>query len=312
MSPGRCVSLRFLLLCSVSRALTLPSMTTPSDVNKGISRRLVAAPIVLALGLSPVPEMASAASTDDVAVQSALRSFTRGDYESSLSSWTDLTERYPDNGLYWSNRGTVELIVGSSGATLGEMPTGKSKDLLESAVSSFDRASELGDNDQMSLNNRGNALAVLLRWKDAAGSYDDAVEAGAKAKASTSVPAANRAQVALELGDPADAERRTVSLLRKDPNFLDARALLAAVRYSRGDKDGAEESFAQLCRPTVSSPNRFSPPTKGIGGTDWCELYSTSDIVTGRWTPTAISAYNAFLKSRKASARIAADSNPFL
>lgn len=258
-----------------------------------------------------VPQDSSVGLDEDAEVAKALRSFNLGDYPTSLESWTLLTKSFPERRLYWSNRGTVELIVGSARASLGRKPTGEAADLLESAIKSFDAAEALGDDDPISLNNRGNALSVLLRWEEAAQSYDRAVAAAAKAKTSTSIAAANRAQVAIELGDLEDAERRTVVLLRKDPNFLDARALLAAVRYTRGDSNGAEESFAQLCRPTISSPNRFRPPTPGIGGTDWCELYSKSEILQGRWTPSAIAAYDAFLASRKPSARIAANSNPF-
>mmetsp|Transcript_30147 Transcript_30147/g.93250 ORF Transcript_30147/g.93250 Transcript_30147/m.93250 type:complete len:177 (+) Transcript_30147:495-1025(+) len=122
-----------------------------------------------------------------------------------------------------------------------------------------------------------------------------------------SIPASNRAQVALELGEAADAQRRTESLLRRDPNFVDGRALLAAVKYERGDKAGAEEAYAQLCVPAIASQSGATL-TRGLGSDDWCELYSTSDVVRGRWTPAAISAYEAFLASRDRRARLAADS----
>ena len=47
--------------------------------------------------------------------------------------------------------------------------------------------------------------------------------------------------------------------------------------------------------------------TDGIGGSDWCELYASTDVVKGRWTPTTIGAYEAFLKSRDPRARVAAN-----
>jgi len=198
-------------------------------------------------------------------------------------------------------------------AKLGEKPTGAAERQLLSAVASFERASALGDRDALSLNNLGNALGVLLRWPEAADAYDRAAAAAfdAKTAATASLARQNRAQVALELGDWADAESRVVALVRRDPNFLDGRALLAAIKFRRGDKDGAEEAFAAICRPAVSSPNRFTPPTRGLGGTDWCEAYASRDIVTGRWTPTATEAYDAFLASRSKSARLVADANPF-
>lgn len=257
--------------------------------------------------------LASSASSvkPEDSVNSALRAFERGDYAQSLELWTALTERSPDEGLFWSNRGTVELILGSAQATLGVRPTGEAAELLEAAVSSFERALENGDASSISLNNLGNAQAAMLRWDRAADAYDRATAAAIKSQASVSIAVANRAQVAMELDDLADAEKRVATLLRKDPNFLDGRALMAAIKYARGDAAGAEASFASLCRPTVSAPNQFNAPIKGLGGTDWCELYSSRDIVLGRWTPKATAAYDAFLSSRTPSARIAADADPF-
>ena len=112
--------------------------------------------------------------------------------------------------------------------------------------------------------------------------------------------------MAIELGDLKDAARRTENLLRRDPNFVDGRALLAAIRYKLGDANGAEESYAQLCVPGVKS-QRGAVFTDGIGGSDWCELYASTDVVKGRWTPATIEAYEAFLKSRDPRARVAAN-----
>ena len=261
---------------------------------------------------------AAAAAFDPAAarggeVDDALRSFNGGDYEASLRQWTALTARRPDDALCWSNRGTLELILGSKASTLGAAPTGAARDLLESSVASFSKSVALAAaDDALAWNNLGNAQAVLLRWDAAARSYDRSLAAAlANERALASIPASNRAQAALELGDAGDAERRAANLVRRDPNFVDGRALLAAIRFERGDRAGAEEAYAALCVPTVTSPNGFSPPKRGLGGSDWCELYSTVDVVVGRWTPRTLDAYARFLASRDARARVAADTRPF-
>jgi len=252
------------------------------------------------------PAAAAAAPTSPSPAAVAIRLFEDGKYAESLAAWTRLTEATPSEGLYWSNRGTVELILGSAGLRLGAAPTGLSEATLLSALRSFERAEALGDVDAIALNNRGNVYNSLLRWTEAAALYDRAVAAAVKTEYA-SVPSENRALVAVQLGDLADAQRRTEALVRRDPNFLDGKALLAAVKFARGDKDGAEATFALLCRPAVSAPNQFKAPIQGIGGPDFCDLYSNADFVRDRWTPAAVAAYDAFLGNRNRNARIAAN-----
>ena len=64
----------------------------------------------------------------------------------------------------------------------------------------------------------------------------------------------------------------------------------------------APRKRARPCVPGVKS-QRGAVFTDGIGGSDWCELYASTDVVKGRWTPTTIGAYEAFLKSRDPRAR---------
>lgn len=241
-------------------------------------------------------------------LQGAYASFNAGQYDEALTAFEALTATDANDATAWEGKGTVELILGSQKATLGVAPTGTAKELCERAVASLQRSASLSD-DALTLNNLGNAQAVLLKWSDAAESYQKSLDAALASKRDrglASIPASNRAQVAIELGDLKDAARRTENLLRRDPNFVDGRALLAAIRYKLGDANGAEESYAQLCVPGVKS-QRGAVFTDGIGGSDWCELYASTDVVKGRWTPTTIGAYEAFLKSRDPRARVAAN-----
>ncbi|KAJ1462901.1 hypothetical protein M885DRAFT_556602 [Pelagophyceae sp. CCMP2097] len=249
---------------------------------------------------------APAPSVDD-----ALRLFNSGDYDSSRAEWEKLLQAEPESALYLSNLGTCELIVASAGAKLGEAPRGAVATLLAAAVLHLGKAADV-EGDPLTTNNLGNAFAVLLDWPAAATAYDRSAAAAAVSRTGRgfqSIPLSNRAQVALELGDAVDAEKRIVNLLRRDPNFVDGRALLAAVRWSRGDTNGAEEAFSALCRPAIAAPNGFNKPIQGLGGSDWCELYSKdASTVQGRWTPKSIAAFEAFTSARKPGARVLADS----
>ena len=241
-------------------------------------------------------------------LQGAYAAFNAGKYDEALTAFEALTAADDNDATAWEGKGTVELILGSQKATLGVAPTGTALELCERAVASLQRSASLSD-DALTLNNLGNAQAVLLRWSDAAESYQKSLDAALASKRDrglASIPASNRAQVAIELGDLKDAARRTENLLRRDPNFVDGRALLAAIRYKQGDSNAAEASYAQLCVPGVKS-QRGAVFTDGIGGSDWCELYASTDVVKGRWTPTTIQAYEAFLKSRDPRARVAAN-----
>lgn len=267
------------------------------------------------VALRPVAAFAAPPQADEAAaVDAALRSFNRGDYGGALEAWRRLTALAPESALYWSNRGTCELILGSNAATLGARPTGEPLRLLEAAVASLERADGLpGPTDALALNNLGNAKAVLLDWPGAALAYDasDAAATAARDRALASLPALNRACVALELGEPEDAARRTATLLRRDPNIIDGHALEAALKYRAGDATGAEAAYAKVCVPGVGSPDGFRAPKPGIGGTEFCEFYASADAVRGRWTPTAVDAYATFLASRDTRARVAANTRPF-
>ena len=73
----------------------------------------------------------------------------------------------------------------------------------------------------------------------------------------------NAALVHVELGELDAAEALAQGLIREDPNFVDALALLAAVRWLRGDAGGAASAVARLC----------------TGPSALCERYASVDVV---------------------------------
>ena len=287
-----------------SAGLNVPTTTAATTRRSFILTTGAAAAVVV------VPPVGAAPTQQKTMEAEAIGLFEQGKYDAALRCWTELTMKYPTEGSYWSNRGTLELIVGSRDLTLGKAPEGRAETTLLGAVTSFEKAEDLGDADAIALNNRGNVYNALLKWSEAATLYDRAIGAASKTPYA-SIPRENRALVAFQLNDLDDALKRTDIIVRRDPNFLDAKALLAAIHYARGETEKAETTFAGLCRPTVTAPNQFKTPIPGLGGPDFCDLYSSTDYVKDRWTPRAVDAYDAFLRSRNKNARIASDIRPF-
>ena len=98
-----------------------------------------------------------------------------------------------------------------------------------------------------------------------------------------SIPRSNEALAFLELEQYDRAEQRARIIVGRDPNFVDARALLATIRFSQEDLKGAAAEMYALCD---------SPP-----GAELCDRYSRVDIVLGRWPPRAVAAYRAMLRA---------------
>ena len=121
---------------------------------------------------------------------------------------------------------------------LGVAPTGEARKRLEEALTAIDTAESLGSSpDALNLNAKGNALGLLLQWSDARAAYEASGDAADRSFAS--IPRSNEALALFELGSLPEAEKVARKLIRRDPNFKDGFALLAALRYAQGDTGGA-------------------------------------------------------------------------
>jgi len=188
----------------------------------------------------------------------------------------------PQQSLGWTNLAITLVITASDEMTLGVAPTGRAKARLEEALAALDRAEQIdgaGNADALTLNSRGNALGLLQRWEEAATVY--AAAATVSRRDFESIPRSNQALALFQLGSLAEAEAQAKRLIRRDPNFRDGQALLAALRFEQGDTAGAAGAFSRLC--------------DGADGAAWCRRYSTADVVVGRWSPRAVAAYRRLL-----------------
>ena len=279
---GRCIARRRTRDLSPMRVFALQLLATVAAAMRpgvhAISRRGVLASLL-------VPTVAAADASSDSyksSVDAASRAFQAADYVRSETLWREAAMARPEASLAWSNL-AITLIINASGEMkLGEPPSGKAKERLTEALNALDAAQRIdGDTspDPLTLNSKGNALGLLLRWEEAATAY--AASAAAARRDFVSIPRSNEALALFQLGELSEAERRVRRLMRLDPNFRDATALLAALRLEQGDVGGAASAVSMLC--------------SGVDGGEWCRRYSKVDVVLGRWTPRAVDAYKKLL-----------------
>lgn len=206
------------------------------------------------------PGFASAADQQSkyskLAADAAL-AFQQGDYKRCETLWRDATAESPGEALAWANLATTLIINASDEMQLGVAPEGKARDRLVEAVGAVERAEALGGTpDALSLNTKGNALGLLLRWDEARATY--AASASASPRDFESIPRSNEALVLFELGELGPAEKRAQTLLRRDPGFRDGQALLATLRYAQGDVGGAANAISDLCAYTPTQARHLN------------------------------------------------------
>ena len=287
--------LLLLLLPSMFTCLPQPSLhapflisypTQPLTAHSKVAnsrRRAVSFSSAVAL-LARWPEAAAAAAPPPFSrmASDAARAFEQGKYEECEQLWQAAADAYSSEDLAWANLAVALIINASDDPTmkLGQPPAGRAKERLEAALAAIEKATALGSSDALLLNAQGNALGLLLRWGEAREAYASAT--ALSARDFESIPRSNEALTLLQLEQPEQAEKLARNLLRRDPNFVDAQALLATIRWSQRDMGGAAAELSALCdRPT--------------DGQQWCERYSTVDVVLGRWPPRAVATYRDLL-----------------
>ena len=217
-------------------------------------------------------------------VAQATASFQRADYLASERLWREATLATSAAAFAWANLAVVLVINASDEMTLGVKPEGQALRRLEEALVAADRSLSLDVEtgqpaDALVLNTKGNALGLLLRWDEARNAYQSS--ASAAARDFESIPRSNEALSLFELGQLSESESLARRIMRRDPKFVDATALLATLQYEQGDRQSAANTINALC--------------SGAAGTQWCARYSTSDAVRGRWTPRAVDSYQRMI-----------------
>jgi len=278
MEKGGLVRLPVLVVLSLSLLDAAAAFRPAAFRPPPITRRSA----IFSATLATLPFPSSATTSADAIVAEASRAFQAGDYSLAERLWREAANASPESSLPWSNLAVTLIINASNEMQLGVPPSGKARERLDEALAALETAIRIDgaqSPDALTLNSRGNALGLLLRWPEAQQAYAEA--AAASRRDFESIPRSNNALALFELGQLADAEKQARTLIRRDPNFVDAKALLAALRMEQGDVGGAANAVALLC--------------SGDEGAQWCRRYSSVEVVLGRWSPRAVAAYKRLL-----------------
>ena len=224
--------------------------------------------------------------------QAAMQAMQNGDFEQAEKAWTQMLELFPDNPAAWSNRGNVkagqyklqeamadynraiELAPNFPDSYLNRGVTLEALGQWQAAIADYDKVLQLDPVDPSALNNRGNAKAGLGDWSGAIADYRQAAELDP----SYLLAAINYDLALYQIGETELATRKLKSLVRKYPNFADARAALTAALWSNGKQGEAESQWVAV----IGLDRRYKD-------LNWVAKMR-------RWPPSLVSALDNFLR----------------
>ena len=292
------------------------SSKPPSSTRRAalFSAAVVAGASALSLGIAR-PASANASADAKRLAETFNAAMSAPTFEESDALWGEALKLSPPNSpamsAALSNRGTLRLQYREWASALVDLQASVDMD---------------GDSpDPLALNNLGNAKGALGRWDEA---MADFLESSRGSEDMREIALANYALAAFQSGREDVAVATCRKLLRRDPEFLDMRAALAAILWALGDETSAEAEWTFLCKSGrgfgakrsaeekrdagalaygfelfAQSANQIAAELDGgvkDAGLDTpCRLYSTTDTVANRWPPRATAALDAFLRVRR-------------
>jgi tetratricopeptide (TPR) repeat protein len=183
-----------------------------------------------------------------------------GDYAEAETYWTQLLELLPEEAAIWSNRGLVRVsqyhlddaiadytqaIVLAPDKVEPYLNRGAAYEVKgewDAAISDYNRVLELDPEEAGAWNNRGNAEAGSGDWDAAITDYQKAADLDAE----FALARVNYGLVLYQTGDTQAALRVLRSVVRKYPNFADARAALTAGLWNAAKRGEAESQWVAV------------------------------------------------------------------
>ncbi|MEM6520403.1 MAG: tetratricopeptide repeat protein [Cyanobacteria bacterium P01_C01_bin.70] len=204
-------------------------------------------------------------SQDDIQEIATLRekafiTSREGDYVAAEELWTQLLEYLPEEPAIWSNRGIVkasqfhldEAIADYTQAILlapeeadAYLNRGAAYEMQRdwaAAIADYNRVLDIDPEEAGALNNRGNAEAGQGNWTAAIADYERAADLDRNF-------ALARVNYGLALFQTEQTERSLKVLrgiVRKYPNFPDARAALTAELWAQNQRGEAESQWVAV------------------------------------------------------------------
>lgn len=239
---------------------------------------------------------ASAYTADEIQAitelrEKAFRASQTGQYEAADQYWTELLEYLPNEAAIWSNRGIVRasqyhledaitdytqamtLAPDAIDPYLNRGAAYEMKGDWTAAIADYNYVLERFPEEAGALNNRGNAEAGLGEWDAAIADY----QAAADLDPGFALARVNYGLALYQIGNTQKGLRTLRSVVRKYPNFPDARAALTAGLWAAGQGGEAESQWVAV----MGLDNRYND-------IDWVRTIR-------RWPPKVADALEQFL-----------------
>ena len=183
-----------------------------------------------------------------------------GDYAAADDYWTQLLDYLPDEAAIWSNRGLVRVSQNQLEAAIADYtqaitlaPTEIDPYLNRgaayefqgewaAAIADYNQALALDPNEAGALNNRGNAEAGQNLWAAAIADY----QAAADLNPNFALARVNYGLALYQVADVQASIRVLRAVVRKYPNFPDARAALTAALWTDQRQGEAESQWVAV------------------------------------------------------------------
>ena len=214
-----------------------------------------------------------------------------GQYETAEGYWTQLLDFLPNEAAIWSNRGLVRvsqyhlddaiadytqaitLAPEAVDPYLNRGAAYEVKGAWAAAIADYNHVLDLDPEEAGALNNRGNAEAGLGDWESAIVDYEKAADLDPE----FALARVNYGLALYQTGDTQAALRVLRAVVRKYPNFPDARAALTAGLWADGQRGEAESQWVAV----VGLDKRYQD-------IDWIRTIR-------RWPPQVADALEQFL-----------------
>ena len=194
------------------------------------------------------------------AFENALELSSNGNFNLALNEWNIYLAQFPDDAAALSNRGNIKLIIGD----------------VEGSIIDQDKAINLNPNDLDPYINRGIAKEALGLWLEAKKDYmfviaknsenfsalynlanvegslsnwetaRDLFSKAAKYNTGFAMARSSKALADYQLGNIDESEKELKNLIRRYPNFADARASLTALNWAKGFSGQAESNWLSV------------------------------------------------------------------
>ncbi len=189
--------------------------------------------------------------------KNALDLSSSGKFDLALQEWNHYLDSYPDDAAGLSNRGNIRLVIGDIEGSIDDQNKAISinpneidpyinRGIAEEALGQWAQAKKdymavlsEDSNNFSALYNLANVEGSTSHWEKAR----DLFSRAASYNPGFAMARSSMALADLQLGNIDESEKELKKLIRRYPTFVDARAALTALNWSKGESGKAESNW---------------------------------------------------------------------